>query len=44
MKTLDCQKLGVVHHTRSNPALLDWRGQFTLEFVELSLPEAVILG
>jgi len=29
MKILDRQKLDVVHKTRSNPALRDWRGQFT---------------
>ena len=29
MKTLDRQKLDVVNKTRSNPALRDWRGQFT---------------
>ena len=34
MKTLDRQKLNVVNKTRSNPALRDWRGQFTPEFVE----------
>ena len=34
MKTLDRQKLDVVNKTRSNPALRDWRGQFTPEFVE----------
>ena len=39
MKTLDRQKLDVVHKTRSNAALRDWRGQFTLEFV-LCLPGA----
>jgi hypothetical protein len=33
MKTLDRQKLDVVHQTRSNPALRDWRGEFTPEFV-----------
>ncbi len=33
MKTLDRQKLDVVHHTLRHPALRDWRGQFTLEFV-----------
>lgn len=33
MKTLDRQKLNVVNQTRSNPALRDWRGQFTPEFV-----------
>ena len=33
MKTLDRQKLDVVNKTRSNPALRDWRGQFTPEFV-----------
>ena len=34
MKTLDRQKLDVTNKTRSNPALRDWRGQFTPEFVE----------
>jgi hypothetical protein len=33
MKTLDLQKLDVVNKTRSNPALRDWRGQFTSGFV-----------
>ena len=32
MKTLDRQRLDVVNQTRSNPALRDWRGQFTPEF------------
>lgn len=32
MKTLDRQNLDVVNQTQSNPALLDWRGQFTPEF------------
>ena len=36
MKTLDRQKLDVVNQTRSNPALRDWRGQFTPEFILLS--------
>ena len=31
MKTLNRQKLAVVHKPRSNPALRDWRGQFTRE-------------
>ena len=35
MKTLDRQKLDVVNKTRSNPALRDWRGQFTPEFKPL---------
>ena len=35
MKTLDRQKLDVVSKTRSNPALRDWRGQFTPEFIPL---------
>jgi hypothetical protein len=30
MKTLDRQKLDVVHKTRSN--IFGWRGQFTPEF------------
>ncbi len=34
MKPIDHQKLEVVHRTRSNPDLRDWRGQFTPEFVE----------
>lgn len=29
MKTLDRQKLDVTNKTRSNPALRNWRGQFT---------------
>lgn len=32
MKTLDRQKLDFVNQTRSNPALGDWRGQFTPDF------------
>ena len=40
MKTLDRQKLDVVHKTRSNPALRDWSGQFTPEFVASLLDEA----
>ncbi len=36
MKTLDRQKLDVVNQTRSNPALRDWRGQFTPELVAAS--------
>jgi len=31
MKTLDSQKLDVANKSRSNPALRDWRGQFTPE-------------
>lgn len=38
MKTLDRQKLDVVHKTRSN--IFGWRGQFTPEFVEYLLDEA----
>jgi hypothetical protein len=34
MNTLYRQKLGVLHKTRGNPTLRDWRGQFTPEFVE----------
>jgi len=41
MKTLDRQKLDVVNKTRSNPALQDWSGQFTPEFVGLDLRETV---
>jgi len=37
MKTLDRQMLDVVHKTRSTPALRDWRGQFTPEFIEQDL-------
>jgi hypothetical protein len=34
MKTLDRQKLDVVHKTRSNPeSVRGWRGQFTPEFI-----------
>jgi hypothetical protein len=33
MKTLARQKLDVVHKTRSNPELRDWRGQLTPAFV-----------
>ena len=33
MKPLARQKLDVVNNKRSNPALRDWRGQFTPEFV-----------
>jgi hypothetical protein len=33
MKIFDRQKLDVVNKTQSNPALRDWRGQFTPEFV-----------
>ncbi len=44
MKTLDRQKLHVVNKTRSNPALRDWRGQFTPELAArtaiYSLPQA----
>ena len=36
MKTLDRQKLDVANKTRSNPALRDWRGYFTAEFILLS--------
>ena len=32
MNTIDHQKPDVVNQTWSNPALRDWRGQFTLEF------------
>ena len=32
MKTLDRQKLDVVHKTLNNLAFRDWRGQFTPEF------------
>jgi hypothetical protein len=31
MKTLAHQRLDVLNQTRSNPALRDWRGQFTLD-------------
>jgi len=31
MKTFDRKKLDVVNQTWSNPALRDWRGQFTPE-------------
>lgn len=40
MKTLDRQKLNVVNQTRSKPALRDWRGQFTPEFVVSTANEA----
>jgi hypothetical protein len=33
MKPLARQKLDVVNQTRSKPALRDWHGQFTPEFV-----------
>ena len=33
MKSLNRQKPDVVNQTRSNPALRDWRGQFTPELV-----------
>lgn len=33
MRTLDREKLDVVNKTWSNPALWDWRGQSTLEFI-----------
>jgi hypothetical protein len=33
MKPLDRQELEIVNQTRSNPALRDWRGQFTPELV-----------
>jgi hypothetical protein len=33
MKPLEPQKLDVVNQTRNTPALRDWRGQFTPEFV-----------
>jgi hypothetical protein len=33
LKIFDRQKLDVVNKTQSNPALRDWRGQFTPEFV-----------
>jgi hypothetical protein len=39
MKALDRQKLYVVNMTRSN--IFGWRGQFTPEFVERDLREAV---
>ena len=39
MNTLDRQKLDVVNKTRSN--IFGWRGQFTPEFVERDLREAV---
>jgi|GEM_PF-1147821 len=35
MRPLDRQKLDVVNQARSNPALRDWRGQFTPEFKPL---------
>lgn len=35
------QKLDVVSKTRSNPALRDWRGQFTPEVGARDLREAV---
>jgi hypothetical protein len=34
MKTLERQKLGVVHQTRSN--FFGWRGPFTPEFILVS--------
>ena len=37
MRILDRQKLDVVNKTRSNPALRDWRGQSTPEFVAQDL-------
>jgi hypothetical protein len=37
MKTLDRQKLEVVNQTLRHPALRDWRGQFTPEFVAIYL-------
>jgi len=40
MKTLDRQTLDVVTKTQSNPALRDWCGQFTPEFVAYLLDEA----
>jgi hypothetical protein len=33
MNTLDRQQMNVTDKMRSNPALRDWRGQFTPEFV-----------
>lgn len=33
MKTLDRPKPEVIHKTRSNPALRDWRGPLAPEFV-----------
>lgn len=33
MKTLSRQKLDVVNKTLRDPALRDWRGQFTPEFI-----------
>lgn len=44
MKPLARQKLDVVNQTRSNPALRDWRGQFTPEFVARDLRGPGILG
>jgi len=41
-ETLDRQKLDVVNKTRSNPeSVRGWRRQFTPEFVERDLLEAV---
>lgn len=37
MKPIDLQKLAIVIQTGSNPALRDWRGQFTPESVTRSL-------
>ena len=41
MNTLDRQKLNITNKTRSN--IFGWRGQFTPEFVERGLHDAVIL-
>ena len=42
---LDRQKLDVVNQTRSNPALRDWRDQFTPEFVGrfTAMPDSSII-
>jgi hypothetical protein len=40
MKALNLKKLIVINKARSNPALRDWRGQFTPEFVARDLREA----
>lgn len=39
MKTLECQKLEVVHEVRSSLVVPGWRGQFVAVFV-LCLPVA----
>jgi hypothetical protein len=43
MKTLDCQELGVVNRTRSNPALRICHGQLTRKFAVGDLREVVSL-